>query len=236
MPFHVVGSHPVSDTKSSSLRNADIASIYIILGQAVAGSTVHDSFTRHTMYETIVSILLALVRLRRDLVASSLSHFALVASRLCEILRTVRPELAARQRRSVTDTLPFWINPAQPLPLECAKALARLLTNLNTKTIVRTGPSARSDTSATQAQSLAQPFSKHAPYVITAYIRALINPLSVMTPRIRQELEPGLFALCDMMGEHGRDAIMTAMLDDSGKVMMRLLWTEYEKQRYAGRG
>lgn len=207
-----------------------------MLGRAVAGSTDHDSSTRHINYETIVSILLALVRLRRDLVASSLSHFALVAGRLCEILRAVRPELAARQRRSVTDTLPFWINPAQPLPPECAKALARLLTNLNAKTIVRTGPSSHSDVSAAQAQSLAQPFSKHAPYVITTYIRALINPLSVMTPRIRQELEPGLFALCDMMGEHGRDTIMTAMLDDSGKIMMKLLWTEYEKQRYVGRG
>lgn len=202
----------------------------------MAGSAVHDSSTRHSVYETIVSILLAIVRLRRDLVASSLSHFALVVSRLCEILRAVRPELAARQRRSVTDTLPRWINPSQPLPPECAKALARLITNLNTKTIVRSGPSAQSDVSAAQAQSLAQPFTKHAPYVITAYIRALINPLSVMAPRVRQELEPGLFALCDMMGEHGRDAIMKAMFDDSGKAMMRLLWTEYDKQRYIGKG
>jgi hypothetical protein len=187
------------------------------------------------MYETVVSILQTLVRLRRDLVASSLSHFALIASRLCEILPAVRPELASRQRRSVADMLPLWINPAQPLPPKCAKALARLFANLNTKTIVRLGPSAHSDAS-TQAQSLAQPFTKHAPYVITAYIRALINPLSVMAPRIRQELEPGLFALCDMMGEHGRDAIMKAMLDDSGKTMMRLLWTEYDKQRYVGKG
>lgn len=92
------------------------------------------------------------------------------------------------------------------------------------------------DMSAPRAQSLAQPFSKHAPYVITAYIRALVDPLSFVSPRIRQELETGLFALCEIMGEYGRDALMTAMLDESGKTMMKILWGAYEKQRYVGKG
>jgi hypothetical protein len=96
-------------------------------------------------------MLLGLVRLQHDLVASSLSHFALVVRRLSEILRTVRPEPGAAQRQSVTDELPPWINPTQPLPPECAKALARLLTNLTAKTIARLGPgpSAHSCTIAT---------------------------------------------------------------------------------------
>ncbi|KAF8316172.1 hypothetical protein DL93DRAFT_2125377 [Clavulina sp. PMI_390] len=136
----------------------------------------------------------------------------------------------------------------KPLGAGSAKLLARLLTNLQAKTIVRSGPSASvqsqgqgrgqggADPGAVRAQSLAQPFSKHAPHVATAYIRALIDPLSTMSQAIRQELEPGLFALCEIMGEYGRDAIMTAMLDDSGKAMMRLLWVQYDKQRYVGKG
>lgn len=220
--------------KSASLRNADVASIYVVLGHATAGSSTHVHSTASVVYETTIAILLALVRLRRDLVANTLPHFAYITSRLCEILRAVRPELAARQRRTVTDTLPFWVEPTQPLGPSSAKSLARLFTNLQTKTTVRSRPTIQVD--STRGQSLAQPFSKHAPYVVTAYMRALIDPLSIISPPIRQELEPGLFALCDMMGEYGRDAIMTAMLDDSGKAMMKILWIEYDKQRYVGKG
>lgn len=237
-PFH--GTHVLRCLifdlwQSATLRNADIGCIYTILGHAVSGSGSHGEATSSAIYESNVSILMALVRLRRDLVANALPHLAGIINRLCEMLRTVRPELAARQRRAVTDTLPFWINSSQPLSADCAKALARLLTNLTTKSVVRSASATHNDAS-NHAQSLAQPFSKHAPYVVTAYIRALIDPLSIMPPKIRQELEPGLFALCDMMGEYGRDAIMTAMLDDGGKAMMKILWAEYDKQRYVGKG
>lgn len=220
-----------------------MAAIYTLLGAVVSGSGSHEESTTtallsNAIYETTVSILMTLVRLRRDLVSHTLPHLAAILSRLLEILRCVRPELGARQRRSVADTLPWWINPnlLSTLSSDCAKVLARLLTNLKTKTAVRSAGSGDIPTSLTSAQSLAQPFSKHAGYVVTSYIRALIDPLSVISPLMRRELEPGLFALCDMMGEYGRDAIMTSMLDDAGKAMMKILWTEYDKQRYVGRG
>ena len=204
------------------------------MGNILSGAISHDDGTTGAIYEHIVSIATALVRQRRDLVVTSLPHLSAILSRLLEILRTVRLDLGARQRRSVTDTLPSWINPALPLGTDNAKSLARLLTSLTTKSVVRVLPS-RADPTG-KAQSLTQPFSKHAPYVLTAYLRALSDPLCQFLPSIRRELEPGLFALCDMMGEHGRDSIMAAMLDGGGRTMLKILWKEYEKQRYTGKG
>lgn len=163
----------------------------------------------------------------------NLPHLAFVLSKLLLSLRAVRPQLGVKQRRSITDTLPSWINPDAPLTQSEGRALARLITNLTAKTTVRTTDS---NTASTKAESLAQPFSKHALYVLVAYIRALTDPLCSLSPAIRRELEPGLFALCGMMGEHGRDALMMSMLDAGGKQVLKSLWKEYEKQKYVGQG
>jgi hypothetical protein len=224
------------------LKDVDLGCIFTVAGGVLAGSSSHIVGSPHSaaIYNGVAILLMHLIRLRRDLVAHCLPHVAFILSRMIEILRVVRPDLGARQRRSVTDALPSWIDPSAPLSGASAKVLARVVTNLVTKSVVRTGQSHQyaevAGAQKVQAQSLAQPFSKHAPYVLVAYLRALLDPLSFMPADVRRELEPALFALCDIMGEYGRDAIMTAMLDDSGKVMMKLLWREYDKQRYVGKG
>jgi hypothetical protein len=80
-----------------------------------------------------------------------------------------------------------------------------------------------------------KPFSKHAAYVLAAYIEALNDPLCVLSTEMRRELEPGLFTLCEIMGEHTRDALVVG-LGGSGKAALKLIWKEYEKRRYVGRG
>ncbi len=52
---------------------------------------------------------------------------------------------------------------------------------------------------------------------------------------MRRELEPGLVTLCGLMGEHARDALVVG-LDANGKALLKLIWREYEKQRYTGQG
>ena len=89
---------------------------------------------------------------------------------------------------------------------------------------------------AQKPESLVRPFSKHAAYVLTAYIDALNDPLCFVSSAVRKELQPGLFALCDMLGEHNRDAMMVSALDAAGKATVKVLWREYEKQRYVGKG
>jgi len=87
-----------------------------------------------------------------------------------------------------------------------------------------------------KAESLARPFARHAPYVLLAYLQAMNEPLSSMPVGVRRELEPGLFALCMMMGEHGRDTLMVQSLDVGGKALLKLLWKEYDRQKYVGKG
>lgn len=128
-------------------------------------------------------------------------------------------------------TFPRWVNVKQPLGGEAGRMLSRLLETLNAKTIIRSHTA--SDTQ--KPESLAKPFSKHAAYVLAAYIEALNDPLCVVTLEMRRELESGLFMLCGFMGEHARDALVVG-LDANGKALLKLIWREYEKQRYAGEG
>jgi Urb2/Npa2 family len=86
------------------------------------------------------------------------------------------------------------------------------------------------------SESLTKPFANHASYVLVAYVDAFNDPLCIVDMETRRELEQGLFALCEMVGEHSRDALMLSALDSGGKTIMKSLWREYEKQRYVGKG
>ena len=155
----------------------------------------------------------------------------MVVRQMVSNIRGVRPLLGVKQYRLVGDTFPKWINPIDPLGEAAARSLARLLTAFTTKSFVR------SHGSETQkADSLARPFARHAPYVLLSYLRLMNDPLSVLSASMRRELEPGLFALCTMMGEKGRDTLMVQSLDIGGKMLLKSLWKEYDRQRYIGRG
>lgn len=175
----------------------------------------------------------ALVRLRRDLILPTLPLLGFSLHKLVLILRTLSPNLGATQSKLVADTLPQWVNATDPVSAEESKALARLLTTLTTKTIIRTHTLPNNEMQ--KADSLARPFSKHAAHVLSAYLAALNDPLCVMSLAIRKELGPGLFALCETMGEQNRDALMVT-LNAGEKAVMKGLWRAYEKQRYVGKG
>lgn len=180
------------------------------------------------------------MRHRRDLVASTAPHLTAVLIRLLLCLRLPRANLGGRQTRALTTALPGWWSPRHALPLSCARALARLLTSLTVKTVPRLHHS--SDASAkkkanSKAESLATPLAKHAPYVLLAYVRLLTELDGVITSLVRHELEPGIGALCSMIGERDRDALMvSAGLDGGGKGVFKMVWAEWEKARYVGKG
>ena len=198
----------------------------------MVGSNEHEQNTDKHVYQNVISIVNALVRLRRDLVLPTLPHLGVTLRRLLSFLRTLPPQLGKKQSRLVASTLPSWINPNDPLGAEDSKAFARLLTTLTTKTIIRTYGT---PSELQKAESLARPFSKHASVVLMAYIDALNDPLCILPSETRRELQPGLFAICEIMGEQNRDAMMVT-LDSGGRTIMKGLWREYEKQRYTGKG
>ncbi|KAF7339660.1 Urb2 domain-containing protein [Mycena sanguinolenta] len=216
----------------ASLRTSDIGCIWSLLSKFLAKSKTHDEATSTDISQEITTIVGALIRLRRDLVALTLPNLGMVLQQLIATIRRPRPQLGAKQTALVTDTLPRWVNSVYPVTHEEGKALARLLETLTTKTT----PRSHASTGTERAESLARPFSKHAAYVIKAYIDAMNDPLCMLPPELRKELRPGLFALCSMLNDHNRDAMMVSALDAGGKTIMKNLWTEYEKQKYVGKG
>ncbi|KAF8273762.1 Urb2/Npa2 family-domain-containing protein [Lactarius quietus] len=219
--------------RPASLRLQNVVSIWVLLSRFLAGSKIHDTKTDPVQFHHIVSVLSALVRLRRDLVITTLPHLSNILRQLIFALRSPRPMLGAKQYAIVADSLPAWIDPACALGMEESKELSRLFTSLSAKTLVRVhGPPAETQ----KPESLARPLSKHVACVLQAYLDALNDPLCVLAPDIRRELQPGLFVLCDILNHHTRDALMVSALDVGGKAAMKGLWREYEKQRYTGKG
>ncbi|KAH9005998.1 Urb2/Npa2 family-domain-containing protein [Lactarius hatsudake] len=219
--------------RPASLRLQNVMSIWVLLSRFLAGSGAHDTVTDTALFHHIVSVLSALIRLRRDLVVTTLPHLGNIMRQLIYALRSPRPMLGAKQCAIVADSLPAWINPSRPLGVEESKELSRLFTSLSAKTLVRVhGPSAEIQ----KPESLARPLSKHVACVLQAYLDVLNDPLCVLAADIRRELQPGLFVLCDILNDHTRDALMVSALDAGGKAGMKGLWREYEKQRYTGKG
>lgn len=159
-------------------------------------------------------------------------------------LRGCQPNLGAKQKALVMNTQPRWVSSTLPLGGEEAKALGRLLESLTVKTVVRTqsatttaAASASFHQEVQKAESLSRPFSKHAAYVLKAYIEAMSDPLCAMSLEVRKELKVGLFALCGMMNVHSRDALMVGGgFDVVGKTILKAIWKEWEVSRYVGKG
>ncbi|KAE9410813.1 hypothetical protein BT96DRAFT_952701 [Gymnopus androsaceus JB14] len=212
----------------ATLRQLDISGIWLFIAKICGGAEVHDPTTSVETFHCIVTITTALVRLRRDLVLLTIPHLGIILRRLIQSMQTPRPNLGPKQSAMVSRGLPSWINTQEPLGVEESKALSRLLESLNTKTVIK--KLTTSTTAPPKAESLAKPFSKHAAYVLKAYVESLNNPLCVLSAVVRKELQPGLYALCGMLNDYSRDALMASATDAGEKAL------EYEKQRYVGKG
>ncbi|KAI6156194.1 Urb2/Npa2 family-domain-containing protein [Pisolithus thermaeus] len=225
--------------RPAAVRSVDLGSIWSLLSKILSGTANHDTATSFSTFHCIVSIADSLVRLRRDVVIHTLPHLAFVLHRLLLITKRGRPQLGAKQSKLVAGTLPSWVSPSQPLGVAEIRAFSRLLTALTVKTVPPTYTTRQHTAVAAEtqkAESLAKPFAKHVGHVLLAYIDCMNDSLCVLTPEMRRELEPGLFSLCEMLGEYNRDALMVSSLDSGGKTIMKSLWREYEKQRYVGKG
>ncbi|KAF5312634.1 hypothetical protein D9619_003319 [Psilocybe cf. subviscida] len=231
--LEVVAQH--CSEQPAALRSLDIAAIWLLLSKYLAPSQEHDVDSTPPVLHKIVAILSAIIRLRRDLVTQGLPHLGIILRRLLFCMRGCRSQLGARQTDVVMHTQPRWLNSAHSMGAEEAKVLSRLLETLNTKTIVRAYTSSAAPETQ-KAESLAKPFSKHAAYVLKAYIESMNDPLCVMQLDVRKELQPGIFALCEMVSEHSRDSLMISALDAGGKALLKTLWKDYDKQRYVGKG
>lgn len=213
------------------LRASDMNNIWTLISKFLSPSPVHDDDTNLDVFHTIIAIMRSLVRLRQDLVTLTLPHLGRLLRQLMLLIPRLRPHLGTRQTNQFTNRQPKWLNARHPIGVEATIAYSRLLESLATKT---PGFSRHADERKTG--SVTKPFSKHAAPILSAYVAAMSNPFCNIPFELRKELQPGLFALCGMLSEHGRLNMMAAIPDSGGKIVMKLLWNAYEKQRYVGQG
>lgn len=229
------------------LRSHDVPRIFSILGSVLEPRAYSASWNGAAprMFQGVVGTLSALVRLRKDLLGPYLPLLTEVLQQLLPLLSSLlRPNTGRAQLRRLDASTPCWLNVSvQPLGVAEANALSRLLAELGAKrTTVATAAAVSSrkrmrisaDGASGSTESLARPMAKHAIYILVAYVRCVTQSITTIAKPLRQELQPGLLVLFELVGEHERSAALKGMLDASGQVIFKALWSDWERQRYKG--
>ncbi|TIB67082.1 hypothetical protein E3P77_01852 [Wallemia ichthyophaga] len=215
------------------LQSTDVGSILIALTNAVSASkgTVEneaDSAKAQALYDRVNSTLLQLIRLRRDICASHAPSLALLLSGLIGLPLTLRPNLGGGAIRAHLAHRPSW------LPSEMAlnpKSLTRLLEGLTTKTVPLTTQHQQQVTS----NSLKEAFARHAYIVLHTFARSATSPHSFYPQSTRHSLMAGLYALCECVDLHKEQEFMlSGITDDGARSVVKVLWKDYDEQRYVG--
>ena len=137
--------------------------------------------------------------------------------------------------RQIHASMPCWLNMVvSPLGLDAAQALRRVLSELAGKTsVIHVSKKAKPHT-PNMNETLAKSMTKHTVYILVAYARCVTMPHTTIAPNLRQEILPGLFALCDICGDFERDAALKSMLDASAQLVFKDIWRQWDAQRYKG--
>lgn len=225
--------------RARMLRSLDVSRILALVGVIVSPKPGTAQGTTPSMashiFRAACASLRALVRHRKDLITPCLPHLTEVVARLLYLLSHVlRAHPGAATLRDIDASLPCWMDIHTLLSPDDAQALTRVLTELAGKTSIAHANKRARHTMLSTTESLAKPMSKHAVYILVAYARCLTMPHTTVPAASRHELMPGLYALCDMCGEHERDAALKSMLDTSAQLIFKSIWTQWDAQRYKG--
>ena len=169
---------------------------------------------------------------RRDLLVPTFPQLVACLSGFIQVLQLASntSSLSPRWSRSSTP----WVRPHH------AKALTRLLVSLNTKSSTLQHHKKRSESSSrddSKTTSLAGPLSKHAPFILVAFLRAATDNAAPLTSEVRRELTVGILEILGTMGKYEREALMRGFLTPSmeaERTLLKQLWKDQERVRYKG--
>lgn len=152
--------------------------------------------------------------------------------------------LGQRAEREARATFPAWAwqGGAKGINQNEAAAVGRLLGSLTAKTAAihqKSSKNSKSEETGSTGTttSLAAPLSKHAPFLLLAYLRACVHSTCPIPSTLRGELQGGWFEVMDSMGKWEREALMKGFLGDDEEAergILRDLWKSWEKERYRG--
>ena len=236
----------VCNYRALILRPLDVPRIFamvtVLIGPSGHEDRVNFSCPSGPIFSGIVSALRAMVRLRKDLLNPFLPQFTELLCLLIPLLQSLqRHNVGRSQLRRLAAAMPAWLDVATcPLGVTEARALTRLYTEIPAKStsiatiVAQKRRRLSSDEHTSTTESLARSMSKHAVYILVAYVRCVTQGITTLATPVRQELQAGLFALCDLVNKYERDAVLKGMLDASGQVVFKTLWSDWERQRYKG--
>ncbi|MCO5612865.1 hypothetical protein L7F22_067136 [Adiantum nelumboides] len=201
----------------------------------VVGQVGHTS-SGQAVARSIISTLSTTVRLRQDLVSRLVAQLTTVLVQLVGLFRSLRVAVSATggraplQIRAAQRQVPTWLDlEKEPLGIEEARLFARLLATITTRSTTASAlslPKKKADNKA-----LSRAFSNHAAYVLIAYVRTLVgggDSATTISSEVRTELLLGLMGLCDIVGEHQRDAAMM-LLEQGERLLFKNVWNEWRR-------
>lgn len=211
-----------------------LALLGILLGPRLAQPV--DEHDASAIFGGICGVLRSLIRHRKDLIKPCLPHLTEILSQQWRLLSHVSSAHTGMAiERQIHASMPCWLNMVvSPLGLDAAQALRRVLSELAGKTsVIHVSKKAKPHT-PNMNETLAKSMTKHAVYILVAYARCVTMPHTTIAPNLRQEILPGLFALCDICGDFERDAALKSMLDASAQLVFKDIWRQWDAQRYKG--
>ncbi|WFC94295.1 hypothetical protein MBRA1_000924 [Malassezia brasiliensis] len=236
----------VCSNRALILRPLDVPRIFALVSCVVGPSgredRTEDCTDAATLFSGVVSTLHAIIRLRKDLLGAFLPQLTEVLCQLLPLLQSLqRSNVGRTQLHRLAAATPVWLDVAShPLGAGEARTLSRLYAEIPAKStsiatiVAHKRRRVSTDEHAGTTESLARSMSKHAVYILVAYVRCVSQSGTTLATSVRQELQPGLYALCDLVSKFERDAVLKGMLDASGQIIFKALWSEWERQRYKG--
>lgn len=214
-----------------------------------SGNKVRSPTTKLDIIRKALNVVNIALQRRADLVVANLPALVGVMTAAIPLLQRSRaidgPKKASTAR--VLDRFPPWIGEAEEgLGEEEARLIARLLISLSN---ARISTVVNADTYDKQ-QKMSRPLAKHAPAILVSYVRAACDPFAGLSSEVRRQLEPGLFALGDVMTSGGRIdgrgregegiglpfGLGEGPGGEAEKEMWAIMWRNWGRKRYTGQG
>ncbi|ORX40781.1 Urb2/Npa2 family-domain-containing protein [Kockovaella imperatae] len=202
--------------RSRILRSLDFATVCHILITTLhpTPGSVRATRSLYEMFDSVLSSLGSVVRLRPDLITEHGPEIVGVISSMFVLFLEIRRQHASspRIRARLMSRWPSWLAEPSSIRSEMsanhrsggglqachASQLARLLTMLCNAKVDNAG------TSQLGRTTIANSLLKHVPTILVSYCRAVADSWGMIPLDVRKELEPGLWSLCDILTAGGR--------------------------------
>lgn len=111
------------------------------------------------------------------------------------------------------------------LTIDSVKVLSRSIVNYCEPNI--TGNKTTNKTTS-NVNAVKQSLRRHVPIILVKYIELIVNPSSSIENTVRQEMNPAIYAVFDLLSNNELEIVST-LLDGSGRQYLKTLYSDYKK-------